>query len=46
MYLRGDQKEGVGERQKVDDEDKELADDDDEDEVEVSDGMSNSGIVV
>lgn len=44
MYRRGDQKEGVGERQKVDDEDKELADDEDEDEV--SDGMSNLGTVV
>ncbi len=45
MYLRGDQKEGVGERQKVDDEDREVSDDDD-DEAELSDGISNSGIVV
>ena len=43
MYLRGDQIEGVGDNQKVEEEDSELAEEDvdDEDEVESPDGMSN-----
>lgn len=43
MYLRGDQGEGVGDRQNVEDDDKELVEED-EDEDEVPDGMSNSAM--
>lgn len=40
--MRGDQMEGVGDSQKVEEEDRELAEDDeDEDEEEVPEGMSN-----
>lgn len=48
MYLRGDQKDGVGDRQNVDEDDRELADDEveEEEEDEVPDGMSNSGVIV
>lgn len=43
IYRRGDQIEGVGDLQKVEEDDRELADEDD-DEDEVPEGMSKSAM--